>query len=98
MFDVIFTIKVECCGINGPSDWKVVTHKNELPLSCCKAFPVDGHCTETDAYLNGCFTLLEDKLQNNSQLLIWTGIGFAAVQVFYFNKIKKLNAKVSVIK
>ncbi|XP_050520935.1 tetraspanin-9-like [Daktulosphaira vitifoliae] len=72
---------VECCGINGPNDWKIVTHTDVLPVSCCKAIPVDWHCTKTDAYLTGCFTLLEDKLQENSQLLFWTGIAFAAVQL-----------------
>lgn len=71
---------MECCGIYEPNDWKPITH-NKLPASCCYAFPVNGSCTELDSYKNGCFEKLESYLQENSQIIIWTVIGFALLQV-----------------
>lgn len=73
--------QIECCGINGPQDWKQITHNNELPSSCCSAIPVGGYCTAIDSYKVGCFVTLEKNLQENSQIIIWTAVGFAIVQV-----------------
>lgn len=70
-----------CCGIYGPKDWKPVTD-GKLPSSCCYAIPVDGFCTEVDSYESGCFEKLENFLEANSQLIIWTAIGFALIQVY----------------
>uniref|UniRef100_A0A2S2N8D1 Tetraspanin n=1 Tax=Schizaphis graminum TaxID=13262 RepID=A0A2S2N8D1_SCHGA len=72
---------IECCGIYGPEDWKLVT-PNKLPTSCCYAIPLDGFCTETESYKDGCFKKFESILQENSEIIIWTAIGFALVQLF----------------
>lgn len=72
---------IECCGINGPQDWKQTIHNNELPSSCCYAIPVGGACTAADSYKDGCFVTLKNNLQENSQIIIWTAIGFALVQL-----------------
>ncbi|XP_050420016.1 tetraspanin-9-like [Adelges cooleyi] len=71
----------QCCGINKPDDWRVVTHSDELPSSCCHEFPAGKSCTTAYAYPNGCLKLLKDMVQDNSHYLIYTGVGFAAVQL-----------------
>jgi len=71
---------MHCCGIYGPNDWEPVTH-DKLPTSCCQAFPVNGFCTEVDAYKSGCYKQLKNYLEENSELVIWTAIGFALLQV-----------------
>jgi CD63 antigen len=73
---------IECCGIYGPKDWKPITHNDELPKSCCYAIPVGGICTLEYSWNNGCYESLESNIQDNSQLLIWTAIGFAFIQLF----------------
>lgn len=72
---------MECCGINGPEDWKPVMHSDILPKACCRAIPVNGSCTEVDSYKDGCYSKLETSVQENSQLIVWTAVGFALVQV-----------------
>lgn len=72
---------MHCCGIKGPDDWKKITHSEDLPSHCCYAIPVNGTCTKVDAYLDGCFNILETNLQQNSKLIIWTAVGFGLVQV-----------------
>lgn len=72
---------MECCGIYGPKDWKLVMHNDNLPKACCRAIPVNGSCTVVDSYNEGCFSKFKTSVQENSQLLIWTATGFALVQV-----------------
>lgn len=72
--------QLKCCGISGPDDWKQFTHNDTLPKSCCHFIPLDG-CTVKDSYQVGCFVELEHSLQENSQFIIWSAVGFALVQV-----------------
>lgn len=73
--------QIECCGIYGPKDWEPVTHSNKLPTSCCYAIPLDGFCTDIESYKDGCFKKFESILEENSEIIIWTAIGFALIQV-----------------
>ncbi|CAI6366944.1 unnamed protein product [Macrosiphum euphorbiae] len=73
---------IECCGIYGPKDWEPVTHSNKLPTSCCYAIPLDGFCTDIESYKDGCFKKFESILEENSEIIIWTAIGFALIQLF----------------
>lgn len=80
---------MKCCGIYGPKDW--IVHNEKLPSSCCYAIPLDGHCTKDDSYTSGCVGKLDSFLEGNSQLIIWSAIGFALVQVYRNISIKKYN-------
>jgi len=73
--------KIECCGIDGPEDWKLVTRGGELPSSCCYAVQIDQSCTENNSYTIGCFEKFKTNLQENSQIIFWCAIGFTLVQV-----------------
>ncbi|XP_015368314.1 PREDICTED: tetraspanin-9-like [Diuraphis noxia] len=73
---------IECCGIEGPKDWKSVTGTGELPASCCYAIQIDQSCTEINSYTIGCFEKFKTNLQQNSQIIFWSAIGFALIQIF----------------
>lgn len=73
---------MECCGIDGPSDWRNVTNSDKLPTSCCQQFPLNGYCTETDSFRQGCFEKFTANVRDNNQLIIWSALGFGFIQVF----------------
>jgi len=72
----------ECCGINGQKDWKLVTHSDKLPASCCYAIQIDESCTEINSYTIGCFDKFKTNLQHNNRIIFWSAIGFALLQIF----------------
>lgn len=76
---------MECCGLTGPNDWKPIMHTDELPKSCCYAFPSDKYCTKDDSYQNGCFTTFKSTVQENNNLIMWSVIGFTLTQVCNLN-------------
>ncbi|CAH2217334.1 jg5644 [Pararge aegeria aegeria] len=83
-FDIIQT-DLQCCGINGPADWK----NNSLPIpsTCCAGqelvenTPVT--CTETSPTLHkkGCLDEILTHLKPLSLLLGGVGVGIAFVQL-----------------
>ncbi|XP_003244334.1 CD151 antigen-like isoform X1 [Acyrthosiphon pisum] len=73
---------IECCGIDGPKDWKLVTRSGELPASCCYAVQIDQSCTEINSYKIGCFEKFKTNLQQNNRIIFWSAVGFALVQIF----------------
>ncbi|KAE9531656.1 hypothetical protein AGLY_010862 [Aphis glycines] len=74
--------QIECCGINGPKDWKSVSHSGKLPASCCYALQIDESCTEINSYTNGCYDEFKNSLQHNNQIIFWSALGFALIQIF----------------
>ncbi|CAB3385550.1 Hypothetical predicted protein [Cloeon dipterum] len=56
----------ECCGINGPEDWKHVFNNDTLPNSCCKAIAEGSSCharnDDAPPYLSGCLEVINSKL------------------------------------
>ncbi|XP_022162248.1 tetraspanin-6-like [Myzus persicae] len=73
---------IECCGIEGPKDWKLVSLSGGLPASCCYAVQIDQSCTEINSYTIGCFQKFKTNLQQNSRIIFWFAVGFALVQIF----------------
>lgn len=80
------TLQLECCGVDGPTDWK------RRPISCCHAIrekapdPTPDQCRTAQAgddhlYNYGCFTELEMKAEKASKVLIGVGIGVAFIEV-----------------
>lgn len=79
---------MECCGVDGPADWK------NRPLSCCHATrenapsPTLEHCRNAKPgdeflYSYGCFDELQMKAERSAKVLIGVGIGVAFIQVKY---------------
>ncbi|KDR06367.1 CD63 antigen [Zootermopsis nevadensis] len=70
-----------CCGTNGAEDWFNVYYKNHtLPDTCCpNASPCE--YSNKDHYVDGCLSLLEDKVKHYALLLGGVGIGVAFIQV-----------------
>lgn len=80
--------KLECCGIEGPTDWP----GNQRPITCCHKItdradpPEDFHCKaalpgDEILYSTGCFEVLQMKADMNAKILIGVGIGIAFVEV-----------------
>ncbi|XP_018573176.1 CD63 antigen-like [Anoplophora glabripennis] len=78
--------KLECCGVDGPTDWK------KRPMSCCHALrenapdPTSDQCRaaqpgDDHLYNYGCFTELEMKAERASKVLIGVGIGVAFIEI-----------------
>ncbi|XP_017772659.1 PREDICTED: leukocyte surface antigen CD53 [Nicrophorus vespilloides] len=80
--------KLECCGIEGPTDWPA----KQRPYTCCHKVregaqpPEDFHCQaalpgEDILYSDGCFDKLKMKAESNAKILIGVGIGIAFIQL-----------------
>ncbi len=72
-------LKFNCCGFNGPNDWKLRS-PNQLPNSCCK---VATRCpTESNpAYTIGCYNSILTWLNSNLIIILPIVIGVCAVQL-----------------
>ncbi|KOB67504.1 Tetraspanin, partial [Operophtera brumata] len=83
-FDIVQT-DLECCGINGPGDWK--NNSLAIPPSCCDGQVITGGaappCTpdSTGFHKEGCLTKLVTHLQQLSKVLGGVGLGIAFIQV-----------------
>lgn len=72
----ILNIQFECCGVNGPDDWKNVDNGlEELPHSCCKN--TGSTCKPEDAITLGCKKALFDFMKPYYFIL-------AAIVIFIF--------------
>ncbi|CAH1182540.1 unnamed protein product, partial [Phyllotreta striolata] len=70
--------KLECCGVDGPTDWK------RRPDSCCASSP--RHCQDlvlldSNLYSYGCFQELQSRAESSAKVLIGVGIGIAFVEI-----------------
>jgi len=65
-----------CCGVNGPKDYKI----GEVPKSCCNS--TVSTCTRFSAYQDGCETKLEEEFRHNILKIGGVGIGVAFVEIF----------------
>lgn len=74
--------EAECCGMNGPSDWKLVNKNDSLPHTCCPNTPDDGSCTirTPDHYKSSCFEKMQNLFLRYGALIGAVGIGIAASQ------------------
>ncbi|KOB52362.1 Tetraspanin 39D, partial [Operophtera brumata] len=83
--DTKFYFKLECCGINGPGDWK--NNSLAIPPSCCDGQVITGGaappCTpdSTGFHKEGCLTKLVTHLQQLSKVLGGVGLGIAFIQL-----------------
>lgn len=76
---------LECCGMNGPSDWSMtgVFADNTVPLSCCREVAEGSKCdvNSVSVYASGCMGKLRDAIEHNVLILGGVGIGIAIVQL-----------------
>ncbi|XP_037035111.1 23 kDa integral membrane protein [Bradysia coprophila] len=81
--------KLQCCGINGASDWQDFSRNHTIRASCCRPNHIDGtkDCKNGAAlfqhryYQDGCLPKLKSKIDSNAVVLIGVGLGLAFVQL-----------------
>lgn len=74
--------ELECCGTNGPEDWKQIFHNNTLPTACCVALPVgQDNCDLEHSYTKGCMPKLLHLFESNALIIAGVGVGIALVQL-----------------
>lgn len=85
--------KLQCCGVMAQSDWfDLIRNKTgqTIPASCCRPQYIDektNDCTNAapnyyDRYFNkGCMPFLEEKIGDNTKILIGVGIGISFIQL-----------------
>lgn len=81
----------QCCGVDGPVDWKVVVKNNSLPMSCCKpGIGIIGNkdCVWSDkpeenvnVYTTGCVIEFGNYVRAHAVSLGAAGIILAFIQV-----------------
>jgi len=76
---------IECCGINGPEDWKVVKDMpaNTLPDSCCPEKDVSETCTISTPqhYTQGCLSKIEGNFQTKSVYAGGIALAVCSIQI-----------------
>lgn len=76
MFAMI-TFQLQCCGLNSPQDYNYLSF---VPQSCCA--PNTDICTYlSNAYPNGCTTVLRQSIGSASSIFGITGFSVAGVLV-----------------
>ncbi|KAG7208551.1 hypothetical protein KM043_014768 [Ampulex compressa] len=74
--------KLQCCGVDGPSDWTASNRFfGAFPSSCCADAQVICQIGLPDVYSEGCFSKLEMRVQKGATILIGVGIGIAFVEI-----------------
>lgn len=80
----------ECCGVEGPKDWKNVTAlgKDNAPDSCCTVEKagcgvgkIQGEGPYTDIHNNGCLKKFQEYVESNIFLVGGVGIAIIVVQL-----------------
>ncbi|XP_017893684.1 CD63 antigen-like [Ceratina calcarata] len=76
---------LECCGMNGPSDWSTSGSfaENNIPISCCKEVPEGSKCdvNSISIHSEGCMKSLQKAIERNVLIFGGVGIGIAIVQL-----------------
>lgn len=74
--------ELECCGIQGPTDWRPIFKNKTVPAMCCHLLPDNvKQCTTEYASKIGCLPKLLQFLDTKSLLLGGVGIGIALIQL-----------------
>lgn len=74
--------ELNCCGVNGPSDWMRVYQNGSLPRDCCTVMPLDmKECTVMYAQPNGCLPELLQLLQTKPLVIGGIAVGVALLQL-----------------
>ncbi|KAL0272463.1 UNVERIFIED_CONTAM: hypothetical protein PYX00_005420 [Menopon gallinae] len=80
--------KLECCGVDGPDDWKTGPGNlgSYYPESCCQGATEssrDGLCGPSKEYVysDGCFDKLSMRLREGSIIVMGVGIGIAMIEL-----------------
>lgn len=73
----------ECCGVNGPEDWKNVFKNTTLPDVCCPDKDVKESCTmgTTQHYTEGCLKKFENTIQNKALLAGGIALAVCFIQI-----------------
>jgi CD63 antigen len=75
---------LQCCGMNGPTDWNQIgLRDNAVPDSCCKELPAHGKCDSNSIHLyeDGCMLRLKAAIESSALILGGVGVGIAIVQL-----------------
>ncbi|XP_073413369.1 leukocyte surface antigen CD53 isoform X2 [Dendrobates tinctorius] len=67
-----FQTKLQCCGINGSSDWK-----SDIPSSCCE----ESRCNGNNVFQEGCADILRTWFENN---FLYVGIATICTSLIEF--------------
>ncbi|KAK6625733.1 hypothetical protein RUM43_006032 [Polyplax serrata] len=76
--------KLECCGVDGPSDWVM---GGLYPESCCKtsepSSSPDRLCGPSKEFVHqeGCFSKLSTRIREGSIIVMGVGIGIALIEL-----------------
>jgi hypothetical protein len=70
----------QCCGFNGPSDWKIKS--NKPPMSCCKNQNKTCPSETNPAFVNGCYEALIEWFANNISIVGLVALIILIVQIF----------------
>ncbi|CAL1270075.1 unnamed protein product [Larinioides sclopetarius] len=70
-------IELKCCGVDGPKDY--VDNNLQVPNSCCGKSATQ--CSETNAYQNGCYKELLEKIKNKIGIVGGVAIGIGVVEL-----------------
>lgn len=74
--------KLQCCGVDGPTDWSPANgFTGNFPSSCCMDMQVTCQIGSLSVYAEGCFNKLEMRVRKGATVLIGVGIGIAFVEV-----------------
>merc|ERR1711920_864025 len=73
-----------CCGVANYEDWeKRGFGAGNVPDSCCRT--EEDNCgtgfEENDIFTDGCWTTIENTIENNSNLALGIGIGVVVVLI-----------------
>ncbi|KAM3961804.1 CD63 antigen [Aphomia sociella] len=83
-FDIIQT-DLQCCGINGPKDWK--NNNIPIPSTCCdgqeitNGTPYNCDSTSPTLHQDGCLQKVVQHLQEIAAVLGGVGLGIAIIQL-----------------
>lgn len=75
--------KLQCCGVDGPTDWSPANgFTSSFPSSCCMHdLQVICQISSTSVYQEGCFDKLAMRVHKGATVLIGVGIGIAFVEI-----------------
>ncbi|XP_055838740.1 CD151 antigen [Episyrphus balteatus] len=83
-------MKLMCCGVDNPADWREMSRDKTLRASCCRPELIDktvGNCADAapsgrDKYFqDGCVGKLRERIDKNAVILIGVGLGIAFIQI-----------------
>lgn len=74
--------ELECCGVEGPTDWQHVFHNETLPAACCKELPAAQHeCDAKHSFQEGCKPKLKRFMDSKALTLVCICAAVVGVQL-----------------